>query len=312
VLAVLGGSAAANPAGPRPEDKAEADRLFEEGRQLVAKGDRAGGCKLFDQSIAKDPRAVGTMLNVGLCREEGGAIASAMRVYAEARDRARDQSLAEHREAAERKLAMLAPRVPHLAISLPGDAPAQTRVLVDDLVLARDQLDDVLVDPGHHNVVVTAPGKLAFETAVDIKESEHRQVRVPALEGKTIIVEPDSRRAYGKLGVGVGAALGVFALGLGFYARAQYWDQFPAASRDGKDAADPQHHCFTLDGTRHCDPEGASKTHTAHVVANVATGTGIVSALVIGAGVYLWLTGPKGVQVDVGGDHAGVTATVRF
>ncbi len=106
--------------------------------------------------------------------------------------------------------------------------------------------------------------------------------------------------------------MGAFSVGLGLYARAQYWDQFPAASRAGKDAFDPQHHCFTLDGTRHCDPEGASKTHTAHVVANIATGTGIVGALVIGAGVYLWLSGPKDVTVDVGRDHAGVAATVRF
>jgi Tfp pilus assembly protein PilF len=93
LLAVSVRLAAAGPAGPDPDDKARADQLFQEGRDHLSKGDRVGACKLFDESFAKDPRAVGTMLNLGLCREEGGAVASAVRFYAEARDRARDQNL---------------------------------------------------------------------------------------------------------------------------------------------------------------------------------------------------------------------------
>lgn len=70
----LAQAALANPAGPAATDKAEADRLFDQGRELLAAGDRVQACKLFELSLRKDPRAVGTMLNLGLCREEGGAI----------------------------------------------------------------------------------------------------------------------------------------------------------------------------------------------------------------------------------------------
>jgi Tfp pilus assembly protein PilF len=121
-LVLVASVAAANPA-VRDDDKLEADRPFAEGRALLDQGKRKEACEKFDLSIRKDPRAVGTMLNLGLCAEEAGQVATAVRYYTEARARARDQDLKEHQAAAENKLALLAPRVPHLAIVLPASAP---------------------------------------------------------------------------------------------------------------------------------------------------------------------------------------------
>jgi hypothetical protein len=307
-------------AGPKNEDKAEADRLFDQARDLMTKGDRVEACKLFDLSLRKDPRAVGTMLNVGLCNEEGGAIATAMRFYAEARDRAGDQGLAEHREAAERKLALLAPRVPHLEIVLPPGTPATTRVLVDDLVLARNQLADLAVDPGTRSIVVAAPDKLPYETKVVVVESQHARVVVPALQGaQTVVVETSNRRLIGKLGVAGGVLIAGVGVGFAVYADHLYWSQFPDASRDGVDAVDPNKPCYTLTDpmhlgtiTHHCTAAGSAKLRTANRWADAADVVGVAGIVIAAAGAYVWWSAPAHVEVDVAADHAAVSAVGRF
>jgi hypothetical protein len=302
---------------PRPEDKAEADRLFEQGRELLAKGERAEACKLFDDSFRKDPRAVGTMLNLGLCREEVGQVASAVRFYAEARDRAHDQNLPEHQEAAERKIAMLSPRVPHIAIALPPNTSG-ARVLLDDTVLAADQLTDVTVDPGTHSIVVTAPDKLPYDTKLDVKEGEHAKIVVPPLEGaKTIVVHTDRRRLWGKLAVGSGATLIIGAIGLGAYSRHLYWKQFPDGARDGELVRDDAHDCWTVlvngSPTRQCNDVGSNALDNARLVGHFATGAAILGGAGVIAGAILWATAPKKDEsIALGLSPRGITATVRF
>jgi hypothetical protein len=322
MVVILLGVAHAQPL-PRAEDKAEADRLFEEGRALLEKGDRAEACKRFDLSFRKDPRAVGTMLNLGLCREETGLVASAVRYYQEARDRARDQHLLEHQQAAERKIALLSPRIPHLTIALAPGTPDGARVLVNDVVIELDQLLDVTVDPGEHSLVVTAPGKLPYETKVAVKDSERRKVDVPALEGaKTIVVrEPtDRRRFFGKLGVGAGAGLLAGSIGLGIYARHLYWKQFPDGARDGEIARDGQHDCWTVldNGSvrRQCNEVGSKALDNSRVVAHISTGAAVAGGAALIAGAILWATAPRNdepsVALDVNATGATVTLTARF
>jgi hypothetical protein len=311
-LVALVGTAAADPA-VRDDDKLEADKLFQEGRQLLVAGKRAEACAKFDLSIRKDPRAVGTILNLGLCAEEAGQVATAVRYYSEARARAKDQDLKEHQEAAENKLALLAPRVPHLAIQLPAGAPTDTRVIVDSQVLAIDELADVPVDPGDHAITVTARDKLPYETKVSVKEAEHKTLTVPALHGAhTVVVQSSGKRLWGKILVGSGVALTGAGIGLGLYGRSLYWQQFPDGSRDGKDAEDAQHHCFTFDGVRHCDALGASKINTARRVSTIGTIVGIAGVVAAGIGGYLWWTAPDSVSIEVAPDRAAVAFTARW
>jgi tetratricopeptide (TPR) repeat protein len=313
ICLVLATSTAAADPVVRDDDKLEADRLFAEGRTLLDQGKRQEACEKFDLSIRKDPRAVGTILNLGLCAEEAGQLATAVRYYTEARARAKDQDLTEHQQAAEGKLALLAPRVPHVAIILPPGAPADTRVIVDQLVLASDQLGDVTVDPGERSIVVTAHDKLPYETKLTIKEADHQTVTVPPLHGaRTLVVEHSSRSLWGKILVGGGVALAGAGTGVALYGRSLYWKQFPAQSQGGADAADAQHHCFTYLGTRHCDAIGESKVSTARKVAGIGLGTGIVGLLAIGAGAYLWATAPADVTVEVGPGRASVALTARW
>lgn len=306
------GVAATAAADVRDDDKLEADKLFQEGRALLEQGKRTDACAKFDLSFRKDPRAVGTMLNLGLCAEEAGQIATAVRYYSEARDRAHDQSLAEHQEAAERKIALLAPRVPHLSITLPRNAP-DAKVIVDQIVLAPDQLRDVQVDPGERSVVVTAPGKLPFEKKLTLAEGAHQSLAVPDLQGeRTIEVRPSTRRLWGKILTASGVGLAGGGLALGFYGRSLYDRQFPNSDPSAPNASDPQHHCFTIDSVRHCDPTGASRITTARRVALAGTITGIAGLAVAATGAYLWWRSPATVTVDVTADHAVTGVTVAW
>jgi hypothetical protein len=316
-LFVLGGTAMA---GPRDEDKAEADRLFYEGRQLLAKDKRVEACQKFDLSFRKDPRAIGTLLNLGLCNEMSGQVATAVRLYQEARDRAHDQSLAEYQDAAQRKIALLAPRVPHVKITLAEPLP-DMHVLVDNIVLALDQLGDVTLDPGSRTIVVTARGHLPYETKIDVVEGKPLTVEIPRLAGQTVIVRENSRRTWGKVTLASGAGVLAAGIGLGLYARSAYWSEFPDGAKDGA-IMDANHNCWTeLVGTkieRQCNEIGQDHLASARRLSHISTAMGIVGALAIGAGAYLWWTAPKdeplpalGVAID---DHGltGVTLSGRF
>ena len=310
-LVLVASTAAADPA-VRDDDKLEADRLFAEGRALLDQGKRKEACDKFDLSIRKDPRAVGTILNLGLCAEEAGQVATAVRYYTEARARAKDQELHEHQQAAENKLALLAPRVPHLAIVLPPGAPPDARVIVDQLVLASDQLADVTVDPGERSIVVTAHDRLPYETKITVMEGEHRTLAIPTLRGaRTVVVQPSSKRLWGKILVGSGVALAGVGAGLGFYGRSEYWNQFPQGASN-EDVADAAHHCFTAMGTRHCDAVGASHVATARKLEQAGIITGVVGVVAAGVGAYLWITSPAEVTVEVDRDRAAVAITTRW
>jgi hypothetical protein len=303
----------------RPADKAEADRLFEEGRTLLDEGKRDEACARFEQSFRLDPRAVGTMLNLGLCREEVGLVASAVRYYGEARDRAHDQGLAEHEEAAARKIAMLSPRVPRLTLTVPAGLGVKARVLLDDDVIPLNQVDGILVDPGPHTLVVTEPGKLPFETKVTLAESQKETIAIPLLEGaKTVVVreEASPRILRGKITAVSGAALGLAGIGLGFYARSYYWDQFPAASREGQVVErDGAHPCWTSRGTagalvRNCSKLGSTRIDRARLLGHVSTAVTIAGGVAVVSGLVVWLTAPAATertQVDVAISGGGAT-----
>jgi hypothetical protein len=309
--------------GPAAGDVADADRLFNEGRALLADGKRTEACAKFDESFRKDPRAVGTMLNLGLCREEAGQVASAVRLYGEARDRAHDQNLSEHEEAATRKIMLLRPRVPRIQVKLPVGLGAAARVLIDDIVFTPDEIDAIELDPGEHRLVVTAPGKLPYETKLTLAESEHPKIEIPPLAGATtVVVAPTNRRAlWGKIATAGGVLIAGGGLGIALLARSQYWHEFPAGSRDGTAVMDATHDCWTsvVNGriVRECNTRGREATRSAHTLSHVGLGTLIAGGVIAIGGAVLWVTAPHNeptpaVSLDVGRDHAGLAFTGSF
>lgn len=265
-------------------------------------------CEKFDESLRYNSAAIGTLLNVALCDEKLGRVASAVAKFSEARDRAREQELPEHVRAAEDHIAALVPSVPHLTVKLTESLPS-IQIVIDDHVVAPDDLDDIQVDPGERTLVVTAPSRLPFRSKLMIHRSEHRKVVVPPLE--TSLVVQSSRRRIGQISTAAGSIAIAAGIGIGLYARSVYRAQFGhKVPGDGL--------CNSMN---FCEPAGQAGTERARALGNVGTIVGVVGVAVAGVGAYLWFRSPGAsdsrdkrltVAIDAGPAELTVAATGRF
>lgn len=296
----------ANPPAEQPDPNVDkADQLFTEGRALLS-SNLNEACKKFDESLRYNPAAIGTLLNVALCDEKLGRVASAVAKFTEARDRSREQGLPEHLRAAEDHLAVLVPQVPHLAIRLTQQLP-ETKVLVDDRVYAVAALGDIAIDPGEHVVVVSAPDRLPHRATLVIAPAEHKAIVIPALA--RAITVTSSRRRIGQIATIAGGVAFGTSIGLALYGLHIHNQQFPE-------------HCTHFpDGIDRCDDTGQSSNARAQTWGNAATWVGGAGLAVAAAGVVVWYLAPRGSQgsdaaprvtLDVTGDRIGIVALGRF
>lgn len=262
------------------DNVAKADALFAEGIKL-RDSNLELACAKFGESLQLNPQAIGTLLNVALCDEKLGRIASSLRRFEEARQRAIELRFPEHRKAAEEKIAALTPEVPHLAFKFAKQPPPQTKVVVDDHVVAASDLDDLRVDPGEHVVTVSAPGRITFQTLITIAQRQRLDVEVPAL-AKPVT---SSRPMLGKIVLAGGGAMLVTGAVLGYVAHLRYEDQFTDTS--GSPCKE------LMNQPPQCTPEGFSAVGRARTLGNVGTILSVVGIAAIAAGSYLWFFAPK-------------------
>ncbi len=289
----LGGRALAQPAVDPQIEKADA--LFAEGRALLD-SDLLQACTKFQESLHLNPAAIGTLLNVALCDEKLGRIASAVAKFSEARDRAKEQGLAEHVRAAEEHILALEPGVPHIAITLTEQLP-ETRILLDDKLVALDAIANVAVDPGERVIVVSAPARLPYRATLVFTRGEHKHLTIPAL-AESITVKSSQRR-IGQIATAVGVTAAGAGLGFGLYAHHLYTKQFD----DGR--------CQHVPGTGDlCQPNGQSRTERAGSLGNIGTVLGIAGVVVAGLGAYLWYTAPASTSNDPGDKKLAVVPAV--
>lgn len=277
----------------------EADQLFQKGRALEKEGKTAEACDLYKQALDKNPNAVGTILNVALCDQKTGKVASAYKLFKDARARAKEQNLPEHQKAAEEHMAQLEDKIAHVALAFADPPTEDTRIVVANEVIEKDKTGDVLVDPGQVAIIVSRPGRVTYETKATIAEGEHKAIAIPALALPVTV--KSGRRTFGKVLTFSGAGLGLVGLGLGVYAWRKYNDQFPS-------------HCSKA--THLCDPTGQAETESARTWGNVGTAVGIGGVVIAGVGAYLWFFGPHDERLafmpQVDPEHAGIVALGRF
>jgi hypothetical protein len=230
-----------------PDVRATADDLFKQGREAMSRKDFKHALRLLRESHAADPGR-GKLLNIALCEEELGLVASALHDFEEVLPQLEgDQRAAMVKEHVDK----VGPRVPRIRILLAPGAPAGTTVTLDGAVVEAAKLGtEVLVDPGKHEVKAVAQGakERTYEVVVEegaqsIVSVEPERVEVmtpvpqppvppPVAPLPEVIVPPapiapaaDTRPGRGtrwKLGVGavgvggastvVGAVTGVLAL----------------------------------------------------------------------------------------------------
>lgn len=283
-----------------------ADELFAKGLAL-RDTNLEQSCSYFKQSLDLNPQAIGTLMNVALCDEKLGKIASALERFSEARDRAKEGNLPEYATEATAHIDLLKADVPKVTIKFLGERPAGTRLLIGDRVIAPDRYEggkQVNVDPGELVIVVSAPGRLAYETKLLINKKEEKAIEVPELK-KGITVK-SSRRTIGIITTATGGAAFGTSVVLGLVARS-IWNK----NHDK---------CTPVPGDDICDPEQQSGTERARTIGSVGTVVGAIGLAATGVGIYLWLTAPKESSTDrrvtllpnVTPESAGLTALGRF
>ncbi|HET9990321.1 MAG TPA: tetratricopeptide repeat protein, partial [Kofleriaceae bacterium] len=272
----------------RADDIKTADEKFEAARKLEAQGDHAGACALFSDSLALNPNAIGTILNVGLCAEHAGRIATAIRYFSDARDRAREQNLAPQLGAAEEHLAQLTPRAPHLAIAFSESSP-DGKLLVANKVVSVVDASDILVDPGQVSIVMSAPGRVPYSTTIEIAEGQHKALAIPQLGYP--VTTCTACRLVGKSLVGVGAAAFLTSVIVGWKSHSDWNHDVASCMRDGS-------------GTYVCAQGDFNKVNSDLSLGNAATIIGVAGGVLLVGGAALWYFTPEHAE------HAGAVSFV--
>ncbi len=305
LVAVLGSHARAE------DDHGGADKLFLEAQALKQAGKHAEACKKFEAAFAQNKNAVGTLLNVAKCSEDAGKIATAVKLYAQARDLAREHNLDEHRTAAEARLAVISERVPRLTIAF-AERIDGMKLVIDDVVFATapESTNDLRLDPGSRHIVVTAPGRLPYSTNVELVETKSAAVAIPALGHPVTVTR--TRRTIGKILTASGAGLAITGLVIGYIANRDYEREIggPGSMRP---CIRPEPDAKPL-----CNAEGYQRTGEARQLGTVGTVVGIAGVAALAVGVVLWFTAPPEIERQVSvvptfsNESAGIAAVGRF
>jgi tetratricopeptide (TPR) repeat protein len=286
-------------AAPSEADRRHAQVLFDRGRTLLEQGRYAEACPLFAESQRLDPGG-GTLLNLALCREKEGRLATAHALYSDALSVAIKDGRDDRKQLAEERLAALEPRLPRARFELPTNVGASRLTLeLDGAALPRVAWSSPFpVDPGAHAASVRAPGYVAQTVSFTALEAREVVVRFGALERPPAPPPVESRFSTASWivgGVGVAAlgtsiATGIFALNADADADSAVERAECMPSRDF--CRDPR----ALD-------EAERERDRARTLAWISTGMLVVGSAAI---VTAWLLPRERVVVDVGRERVGV------
>jgi hypothetical protein len=309
-------------ASPRAHaQNAAAEALFNDGERLMKEGKLAEACEAFEGSNRIEMRA-GTLINLGMCREKNGQLASAWSAFKDALTRVQDPK---KRQVAQERIAAIEPKLSYLTISVPdesrvdGLAVTRNTVLVDPALWNRA----VPVDGATYVITGRAPGHEEWSTTVQVpNESGKVSVEVPRFkELAKLVTPPTPPQPEGeeeevaetpsqgmfttkrKVAIGVGA-VGVAAIGAGVFFGLQ-----AKGFEDDAFALCPNPMTPCADGNRANDliKKGESRA----MLANITLGVG--AAAVIGAGVLWFLGAPvESGNVAVMPRTNGLDVMVRF
>ena len=195
---------------------AAAEKLFQEGRALMAAGQYKGACPKLAESQRLDP-AVGTSLNLAECYEAIDKIASAWVTYREAETMARRAGqearfthAASRAEALERNLSYMT-----IAVASYPKYPEGLTITRDGETIGEAAWGSAVpVDGGKHIVEASAPGRRTWRREVQIAPRGARvNVEIPELDRAPADARAVQRTVgfiVGGVGIASLAAGGVF------------------------------------------------------------------------------------------------------
>lgn len=271
--------------------EAAADALFDSARTAMARRDFDRACEQFRASDKLDP-AAGTELNLADCEEKRGHLASAWELF-----RMVEEKLSPNDErvtVAHGRAQALQARVPRLTLELAADAPKNSTVRDGSVELGSATFGIPLpVEPGSHELVVSAPGFAARSFQIQLAEGEVRSLVVspgaapsppamplavpasssPARTEQETTGSASNRRTFGFALAGVGVA------GLGVAAITSVMVVSKKSAVDAGCQAD-----------KSCTSAGLDAAHSGRTLEVVSNVGWVVGAAALGAGAYFILT----------------------
>ena len=292
---------------------AEAQALFDEGKELLKEGKIDEACAKLDASERVSP-AGGTEGKLAECYEKQGKTASAWEMYKRAEASAKAANKEERAAQAEKAAKALSGKLVHLSVVVPDESDVKGLAITVN-GKARDRAtwgDQVPVDPDEYEITAEAPGRESWSKTITIKTKD-KTVEIPKLV--RVKVDKDKshserdtaevpERKYGSAMIAL-AAVGVGGLVLG--------TGFALYARDVEGQSDA-----ICPGIKCADPRGIDLNSTARLDATIADiAWGVGGAAVIGA-TALWVIGrpsdPDAVSVAplAGRGRAGIAIGGRF
>lgn len=276
----------------RADSGADAERMFELGRQAATQGQYATACNLFRESYRID-EAVGTLINLGDCEEHLGHPDLALGYFEKAFSRlsVTDDRLPHVQD----RISALERLSAHLELHVGAGAPPGTKVTVDERVISPSELKLPLVlSPGNHVVIATAVGFRGSRQAISLAAGEARKLDVwpgpPLEEASPAIVDADAAHHGAGHPAGSstlrGVGWGVTAVGV-----ASLW----VGSITGAFAIDRESlRSDNCNSQNVCNQVGYDAARSGKTFATVSTVTVAAGAVAVVAGLYLVLSNHPG------------------
>lgn len=311
--ALLALSLVAVPTRAEERDPAAAQALFDQGIELVSAGKFAEACPKLAESQRLDP-GIGTQFHLANCYEQVGRVASAWALFLEVASVARASNQSDRENVASARARKLESRLPRLTLSIPEARRLPgLEIRRDGSAVGSAQWGTPMpIDPGSHELEVSAPGRRTASNTVTLREAEKQTFEVPELEVAPVEAaaatpaapEPKAEQTssrptawilglggLGLVGVGVGTAFGLMAR---------------------SDNEDSKAYC-RVDDPNLCQTQGVALRESAIKNGNVSTVAFLVGgAALAGAGV-LWLVSGSSEQTGAASPslRAGVSLSGR-
>ncbi len=280
---------------PARAQSSVAEALYREGQRLLGEGNVHEACAKFAESQRSEP-ALGTLINLASCHEQEGKTASAWGEFTTAAGQAGHSGQHEREDYAKKRAAALEKSLHRLIIEVASPAPGM-EIKLDGAVLGQGALGTAMpLDPGEHEVIVSAPGKKMWSQRVQLGPGAvNSRIEVPALEESHDPQGPTPGPVPGGASTGTDAAaskplplrtigfvgLGAGAIGIGVGAITGVM----AVSKH----SDLQKQC----GGNVCGPTQESARQSYYTLGTVSTVATIAGAALAGGGLVMVLVAPK-------------------
>lgn len=293
---------------------ATAEDLFQRAKSLVANGRWNEACPLLAESYRLDP-AGGTLQNLAVCYESAGKWASAFARFEEMKTLAKKATppRPDRVKFADEHLAKVTSKVSRLVVTADEAAVVEIEGVTYQRVA---WTAGIALDPGPHDVLVTALGKKPFQTTVTIpNEKADQKLEVPALEDvpvETAIVDDrhtDEEKARAKAEaeekerrrreeeqrlrarrtgylIGGAGALALVGAGVTGFLTLKFNDDASVCKGPLSNDVDGHGRCFTDRPHYRNAVDARSTARTLAVVTDVLAGVGVAA---VGVGLYFVL-----------------------